>query len=197
MEYLSNLSETQLENVKHVLFGNQRQANVINEAVTFIVAGTLSELRGKESLDSEQSVVMSINSYLQEAVDGNIVPDETFILLTAGTQSLQCLKSDGEKMASAENPDPESPKYLFRIHLVDDAEQSDISRPTQFTVRTGDRPVLPESDNKFSVGETAQQKVDRLTKELSELCPEAVMQELGGDAKSAAIFVAEAYYKNA
>lgn len=204
--YNVELTEEYLENVKHVLFGNQKQANVINDSVTYMVAGMLAELTSAEFLTSEEAVTMSIHSYLEDAARGAIRPNETFVLLTAGKQSLECLQMEGEKQADVTCPNPESPKHLFRIHMVgedpdtgilDLPEQNMGTVTDQFKISEGTgRPHVEDRDITWNKDETAAQRVERLTKMLAPLCPTAVAGELGGDEKSMAIYAAEYYYAN-
>ena len=187
------ISKEQLDNVKHVLFGNQKQANVINDAVVGIVAEGLLEITHSAALDTESNVVEAIKGYLQAKIDGGPGSD-TLVKLVAGEQSFANLSAVGPKTVYAEPISPESPKYNFRIVMLGDQPGIDHEAEAR-----AEQPVLNTSipyEPGFvpdDVSYTAQ--ADYLKNAILPLLPPLIMQELQDEWK-AALVGSQYYFRN-
>ena len=191
-----DLSQKQVDNVKHVLFGNQRQSDVINEAVVKIVARGLLEVGSVSSLDSEDNVVMTIRDYLQNLVDNNQFGNETLVMLVSGEQSLANLKSVGPKVVTYDQPNPDSPKYAFRVIMLGQSENIDMSamvsayRQATNVVKADSNDDCPyEQDDDFPT------RARKIKDAILPLVPNAVKSEIQ-DEYAQALCCAEYYYKN-
>lgn len=196
--FLIKISDEGFENVKHVLFGLQKQANVTNEAVTKLVAATLIDQYGDDALATEESVIKHLTEYFQAAVDGFVV-EETIILLVGGEVSITNLESMGPNVVVVDQPSPDSPKHTFRIGNlgeeaevdrtveVDDEDNSHI-RPTESPDSKHDVASYENDDD--IVAYTAKLKDDILS-----VSPKAVIDEFAGNDYAAALYLYKAYLK--
>lgn len=203
MERMFEITQEQFDNVKHVLFGNQKQANVINEAVVKIVARGLLEISSSTACDSEDAVVTTLTNYFQTLIDNNQMGNETLVLLTAGEQSLENLRNVGPKVVNVEQPNPESPKFNFRVYML--GEVPDIDRTVTTTTEqpeikplreTGNAPYVYSEDNPlYDPTDDFPTRVKKITDAILPLVPDAVKRELS-DPTAQALCCAEYFYRN-
>lgn len=108
-------SELQFKNVKAVLFGNQKQANAINDAVVTLVTEELLSYPGG-NLDSEDGVIACITDVINEMIDAGLnSTNRMFLLLTTGPNSVHVLEEHGPLRLDVTQPSDQSPKHNFRI----------------------------------------------------------------------------------
>lgn len=193
----TQLTEQQVTNVKKVIFGNQKQANVTNEAVVKIIARGIAEEYSTDVLNSEESFVDACKNYLQSCIDNPASGDDTLVMLLAGEVSLANVKAEGPRVVHVNQPNPESPKFTFRVGIL--GEDVDVDMSTE----SGESSV---SDSKESgrVGvECPYDKDDdyptrarKIKDAILPLCPAAVKTEIPNDEYAQALCFAEYYYKN-
>lgn len=186
---MSNFTEEQLEVVKHVMFGLQRQANVINDAVVKIIARGIVNFNGDDScLASENIFADTVVSFLNKAVADNNVSDETLLMLIAGEQSLACLKAEGPKMVTSDYISDDSPKRNFRITMlgsasVDNSYDVDIKKP--------EGPVLQAYDGHEL---TYREQAEKLKDDILPIVPEAMRAEISDNDYMLALCAAPYYF---
>ena len=61
----TKFSEQHLDNIKQIIFGQQKQANVINDAVVKIIARELADKTGKDDLFTIDDVEFAIMERLR------------------------------------------------------------------------------------------------------------------------------------
>ncbi len=180
----------ELENLKKVLFGNQLQASVINDAVVSVVSQYLADHSENVNLDTEGSTAVSLCDVLNLllAEGGTLTrDDETFIRLVAGDTSYYNIMSGEPSICDVTQPNPESPKRFIRVHLIGADNQEAESMPASPTkLRLED--VLPASKD---VSLTAQ--ADMLYEQIAPIIPETIRSEVT-DKYAQALLVAKAYY---
>lgn len=187
----TTFSERHLDNIKQLIFGQQKQANVINDAVVKIIARELAEKEGKDDFFTIDDVEFAITEYLKGAVAGNAY-DETAMMLIVGEQSLANLKSGDLVSVSAETASETSTKVNFRIRpLSGEDEAVDVSgvRGNTGTVDKPHAVTLSE----LPPNATFQTEVDALRDKLLPLVPDAVKAEVA-DPYAQALFAAKSYY---
>lgn len=198
MSEIFNLTENQVQNVKHVLFGNQKQANVINEAVVKLVARGLCEVSTSSACDSEESVIKAITEYFQTLVDNQTQGNPTLIMLMGGEQSLANLREVGPKVVIAEQPNPESPKYIFRIRMLG-VDDGDVDMSAESSETTGSEfPAMntPEVECPYEPTDDFPTRARKIKDAILPLIPDGVKMEIPNDEYAQALCCAEYYYKN-
>ena len=187
-----NFTEAQLEVVKHVMFGLQKQSSVINDAVVKIVANVNCNLG--DIMADEDSFRDAVVRVLQRAIDYCDV-DDNLVMLIAGEQSLANSKEPGPKIVQFSKLSDDSPKYNFRIVRL---ENSTID--TSYTVAQAvETPieVTPADYNAVSSKEESyRDKVEKLKNDILPLVPEAVKAELGTDNEYMLCLCISDYYFN-
>lgn len=196
--YTVKLNDTQFDNLKHVLFGLQKQANVINEAVIIICADGLAEQYGDDIFNSEDAIVESIGKYLNNVM--SLGPDHIrgskddimLIRLLSGEQSFVNLLVDGPKYVHIEQPNPDSPKRNFRILMLGEVPEKDrdvvVNKTDTNTAKFNpDEKPYDESDD-------FQTRVDKLRNAILPMVPAAVKAEVP-DEYAQALCCAEYYYR--
>lgn len=222
MSEVYTFAEEQLSNVSHVLFGNQKQASVINAAVVKIVARGLVDVAGESCLNSEQSVIDAATDYLQTLCDNGMAGDHTFVMLLAGEQSLANLLEVGPKTLHVNQPNPESPKYTFRVGMLGEEPEVDNSAETLGDVFSGmgmlikgagtvtpvdgsGKPVFthhaqgtstPTSGCPYNPTDDYATRARKIKDAILPLCPNAVKTEIPDNEYAQALCMAEYYYKN-
>lgn len=184
-----------LENVKHVLFGLQKQANVINDAVVSIVASELIAAYGHEAVVSEESVVDGIRTYLEHAITSGIDSiDEQVAKLIAGTQSVANLKMEAPRIVSCEPISDTSPKRAFRVYILGDKPDVEI------TAEEGSGAINATARPKVSPDEVTDPNDDfytracKLRDAIMPLVSEGVKAEIPDNEFAQALCCAEYYY---
>jgi len=195
MSYTIQLSDEQLSNVSHVLFGNQKQASVINKAVVKIVAKGLINVAGDSCLNSQEAIISTAKGYLQKLCDNGFSGDETFIMLLCGTESLACLKETGPKMVHVNQPNVESPKHNFRVTML--GENPEIDRSAELSdSAASNATALPSSTScPYEPTDDFPTRARKIKDAILPLCPEVLKHELS-DEYAQALCMAEYYYKN-
>ena len=189
-----DLTENQVTNVKRVIFGLQKQANVTNEAVVKIVARGLVDVAGASVLDSEESVVEAIRNYLQELVNTNGTMDDTLVMLVAGEKSLANLKELGPKTVYVNQPNEESPKHIFRINMLGEsdidmsAEEGDYQTP----VVTSRPSITP--DEVYSMDDDFYTRARKIKSAILPMVPDAVKENIPDNDWAQALCCAEYFY---
>lgn len=174
----TKFSEQHLDNIKQIIFGQQKQANVINDAVVKIIARELADKAGKDDLFTIDDVEFAIMEYLKGAVGGNTY-DDTAMMLIVGEQSLANLRSDELVTVTAETASDTSTKVNFRIRPLSgaeadvdstgvrgDAQATSYNKPAATTMQERD----PNA--------TFQNTVDDLRDKLLPMVPDAVKAEV-------------------
>lgn len=193
--YAINLSDEQLSNMKRVLFGNQKQANVINDSVALYITRNALELGALEatSLYSEQTIVSSLSSYLEgltiDSYSSNVNDD--FILMLCGKQSLANLSSIGPKYCSVEQPNPESPKHNFRILMLGETPDldtsADVETPHIERPKVDMKTVYNEQDDFMT-------RATKIKDAILPLVPDAVKTEIPNNEWAQALCCSEYFY---
>lgn len=195
---LIELTTEQVTNVKQVLFGKQKQANVTNEAVVKIIARALSSNFGEDVLNSEKSVVKACTDFLQKCIDSATDEsfediDETVVMLLAGEKSLACLMSAGPKEVYSAQPNPESPKYIFRVIPLGDQPDIDMSAESDIPDKS-DRPNLET----IEVNPQCNSYVDlanELCKRILPFVTQPIVNDLPDNVYAQCLCAAEGYYR--
>ena len=193
MSYFIDLSEQQVDNVKHVIFGNQKQANVQNESVVKIIARALTKEFGESCLNTEADVVESIRKLLLGCIDnGTASCDSNLIMLIAGEKSLANLEAMGPKTVIVNQPNPESPKFTFRIAML--GEDPDVDMEAEVgDVKAGASSAITYDVNASDL--TLKERALCIKEQLVAIAPQATLAEVQDDALSA-LLVAESFFKN-
>lgn len=185
------LAESQKEVVKDVLFGKQKQANVINDGVVAIVGRGIAEATsGDAALSSELNFVDAVQSFLQTSVDNGKPVNAMILMLLGGEESLLCLQEEGPKTIICESAGPDTPKYRFGICMLGASPEPS---PKSLGMGTGSFDGMMNPPESAPVGEfkpedmsyTAQR--DFLIKAIVPLVPEAVKEELSSPVEQALV----------
>lgn len=194
-----SLTKEQCLNVKHVLFGNQKQANITNEAVVKLVARGILNAKPDCTLGTESEVSLAIQGILEGWVQQNYKAedpmDEVFIMLVAGEVSLANLKEDAPKYVNVYQPNPESPKYNFRVcKLGEEDPEIDMSATLGDGVSsasTGGTSGIDVENNRQDIVAYTEELKNRIIS----VAPESVKAEFGND-YAAALYLYPSYAKN-
>lgn len=186
----TEITTEQFENVKHVLFGLQKQANVINESVVTIVTRKLLEIYGADAVMSEDAVAKTIESYLIEARDSDSV-DDLLVMLIAGEQSLQNIKAIGPTYVDVVQPNPESPKVNFRVCVL--GEETLVERNSNVGYKSID--VSP-SDTSIREDDDFSTRARKIKDCILPSVPDAVKAEIPDNEYAQALCCAEYYYNH-
>lgn len=188
------VSKEELQNIKAVLFGNQKQANVINESVVAIVAQYLTE-HGM-ALDTEDSVVDSIHGLLQECAEYGVnESNATFIQLVAGPKSYQVLKDKLPYVITVNQPSTESPKHNFRIVIVgeDDVEPEVESGLPNVGETHFEKPAAAP-DEVIDPDDSLKVQAEKLKNAILPMAPSYYMGEVGNE-YAVALLCSQAYFE--
>ena len=187
------INAEQLANVKAVLFGNQKQANVINEAVVQIVAEYLDA--ESCSMEDEESVVHQIYDVLQLYTKNGVDRDDyTFVLLVTGPKSLQVLQDGVPYVITYDQPSIESPKHNFRITALGEEPEVEVSsslpsvHATQF-----DKPAA-SPEEVIDPQDTIAEQTRKLKDAILPMVPESYKAEIT-DEYAQALSVAKDYFE--
>lgn len=204
-----SVSNDKFEHVKKVLFGRQKQANVTNEAVAFIVSRYILKYGTKASIESEAAVTMSIKGCLEDLVNGNTSytsqDAEDFVRLIAGEKSFNTISIIGPKLVNVWQPNPESPKVRFSVVPLGDEPETGDATMMQRT----DTPMLTEQHSGMEWGDSpADTGIDRnvdktdivsttekLKDKILATAPTSVVTEFSGNEYAAALYMYDTYKK--
>ena len=185
-------SEKHLENIKHVLFGNQRQANSINEGVSLLVATSLSTIVNVSTSNTTDDIVKAISDAFNLYIKGRpcVFSDSVFIMVVGGELSLDNIKNHiAENLTlSVTQPNPNSDKHVFMV--IKDGD--DVSNSySDKSVPTSKASVDP--DHVYNEDDDFQTRADKIRDAILEITPTAVKEEVA-DPYAQALCVAEWYY---
>lgn len=183
-----------LQNVKAVLFGNQKQANVINDSVVAIVAQYLDG--ANQDMSTQEATAASIYTELKACADAGLSErNSTFIQLVSGRKSYDVLKEGLPYVVSQNQPNVDSPKYNFRILVVGEDDVEDTVENGEGDVYAGmkfDKPAAAP-DEVLNPDDTVADQVRKLKDAILPMCPDGVKQELD-DEYAQALYCAQAYF---
>lgn len=189
MNFNVNLTEEQLLNVRHVVFGNQKQASVQIEAVVQMIAIGITEASNEHACDSEESFAQACADYLQTLIDNNQSGNIELVCLLAGVKSLEVLNTPGPKVLKVDQPNPESPKYTFRVYPLGQVPESmDVTA----NVSTGMFYQTGATDNSEYTTEDMMQYAIAIKDNLLKICPDAIKKELSDNEWAQALVAAHA-----
>lgn len=191
------LSEEQKKVVKSVLFGNQKQASVINEGVVAIVGRGIAEATtGEAAISSSENFVQAVQDFLQTSIDNGRPVNATILMLVGGERSLLALQAEGPKCVFCESAGPDTPKYNFGIYMLGEAPAAPVADLSgSMAAPPAEAPrFTAETQKKFEdLSYTAQR--DYLVKAITPLVPEAVKAELSSPVEQALVG-SQWYFKN-
>lgn len=183
-----------LQNVKAVLFGNQKQANVINDSVVILVAQYLEN--SHKNMDTQESTVESIYDELKAIADFGITDyNRIFIYLVAGRKSYDVIKEGVPYVVTKNQPNADSPKYNFRVCVVGEDDVEDEVVHGEGGVYAGikfERPAAAP-DEVLNPDDTVADQVRKLKDAILPMCPDGVKEELE-DEYAQALYCAQAYF---
>lgn len=117
-----------LDNIKQVIFGLQKQANVTNVAVVKLIARELSSTLGFASSSSTEEVGKAIEEYLNKVISKEISDyNEDVVMLIVGEESLANMKSGSPVCLYSEPISDTSPKCIYRIAILGEETAIDNS----------------------------------------------------------------------
>ena len=199
-------SEQYLENVKGVIFGQQKQAGVQNDAVVKLIARELSEKMGVSEISSIDEAHAHIMAYLNGAVNKAVNYNGDVLMLIAGEQSLSNLES-GELVTVTESEASESStKHYYRILL--DGQEPDIDNTgslgsvPSMDFKSEEMPSnhIPERERgegfkRLDPNASFATQAAQLLDAIRPLVPDAVKSEIPNNEYAQALVCAEQYFK--
>ena len=190
------LQMMEAENIKKVLFGNQRQADAINDAVVNFIGNFIAD-NNVGSVATEDAVIDTISEYLSRCIDRPEIANELVIRFITGDMGYANLKSGAPLSLSVKQPNIESPKLLFRIVVFGDDPVVPIKTPAPtFTGEVvDDSAASVTADKKVEGTETFAERAERIKKEILPIVPDAVRREVT-DEYAQALCCAEYYYRS-
>lgn len=190
------LQMMEAENIKKVLFGNQRQADVINDAVVNFIGNFIVD-NNVGSIANEGAVIDTISEYLSRCIDRPEIANELVIRFITGDMGYANLKSGAPLSLSVEKPNPESPKVLFRIVVFGNAPgtSTKTSTPTFTGEVVGESTASTTVNKKVEGTETFAERAERIKNEILSIVPCEVRREVT-DEYAQALCCAEFYYKS-
>lgn len=191
---LVNVNASAFENVRHVIFGKQKQASVQNDAVVRIIASTLLSKVGSDSLLTENSVITAVTQYITDTINGDTKLDEVAVSLILGVNAMKRIKSLEKNLeVCCEQPNPESPKirfYLTTSAPVDKSEVMEAMTDEEFAMKMNP-PVRSTESRDLSLREQAEIIRDKLL----EVASPVTASEIDDD-NLTAIYTSRAYFTN-
>lgn len=188
------ISTEALANVKAVLFGNQKQANVINDAVVAIVTQFLDG--NGVDMSTQNTTAEGIYTTLKECAEyGLSKENEVFVQLVAGRNSYNVLKEGSPYIVSQNQPNADSPKYNFRIQIVGEEAPDDEVESGDKEMYTGMKFEKPAAslDEVINPDDTIAEQVRKLKDAILPMCPEGVKSEVENE-YAQALYCAQAYF---
>ena len=188
------ISEIQLNILKEVLFGNQKQASVQNDAVVKIIASAMHKEYGEHFFDSSTTICEGITEFLQDKIDNGLQPSAKVVtMLIAGEDSVLTCSKPGPKVVLDEQPNPDSPKHFFRISMLDDAPTDpagginvdDFDKKMNPPQGFEEKPQGVDTSINGEKNLTYSDIVDNLVKEYAPLAPASAAAELQDSVKIA------------
>lgn len=195
------LSPAELENVKHVIFGLQKQASVQNDAVCIIISREITKHMTASALETQDSFIEACKEYIQRCIDGKIEPDENAFMLLCGKDSLSALGVPGPRVVDIIQPSIESPKLLFRVGKLGETAHTALSGDTSANAHEADTTSSVDStsthreiDVHINETDSFAVKAEKLKNLILPCVPEAVKTEIPDNEYAQALVCAEAYF---
>ncbi len=189
------MNTVEFDSLKRVLFGKQKQANAINDAVVTIVGDILKERAGC-SWQCEDDVVTLIVNELNDAIANADTADRLFVQLVAGVDSYTNLTLDDVLMLVAEQPNPESPKYIFRIKVFGDVDVAENAAEMEDADNSVHTTSVQHSSGIQETPDSCVARVNKVKRELLAVVPSGLERYLP-DESDRCLYVAETYYRSA
>jgi hypothetical protein len=186
---MEHFNETYLTCIKHVLFGLQKQANVINDAVVTLVAKELASKMDVVNLSTTGAVDLEIQKYVAGCMAKTISYDENILMLIVGEQSVANMSCGEPITLVAENISDTSPKMLYRIAVL--GKEADIERP----VELGDTTVVREPMTPMITPDGFWERACAIRDRILPTVPQAVKDEINGNEFAQCLVCAEQYFK--
>lgn len=189
-----SLTAEHLDCIKQVLFGQQKQANVINDSVVKIVARELAAVVSASNITSIDEADDAILQYLRGVVAGELQYDEDAFILIAGEVSLANAKSGMPVTVTAEAASETSTKVNYRVSVMGE-EAAEVDMSAEAGKPASAMPDLPISGEvKKTQVSDFRTKAEQLRAAILPLVPDAVKQELAGDEYAQCLVCAEQYF---
>lgn len=181
------MTEKEME-LKKLLFGNQKQANVINDSVVMIA----SEYFYAHTTDT-QDMSGAMYKLLQEITGADYATEaaELFVKLVCGVNSFNTWKAGVPFIITADQPSTESPKYNFRITPLGE-EVVPETEPEDKLQITGKPLVAP--DEVYDERDDFPTRARKIKEAILPLVPASVKAELPDNEYAQALCCAEYYY---
>ncbi len=192
-------SESHLSNIKALLFGQQKQASVINDAVVKLVARELSSTFGIDDTLDIDDAHAKIMSYLFACVNGGVTYTDDTLMLIVGEVGLANLKSGEDVVVSESDASETSTKKYYRINVKGaDAAVDNTGELGTGSLRGGS--TAPEAVTPTNVDRNADfwTQAQQLKAAIQPLVSDAVKAEIPNDEFAQCLVCAEQYfnYKN-
>lgn len=190
---MSAISKETLKAIKECLFGLQKQANVINDAVVVLVAKELAN-SGYTSFNTSEEVKDVIEKYLQSIItDANVSVNKDFLMLIVGPQGVANIEAVGPKMVYVDKPSVESPKWIFRIHMLgEDAAVEHEAHEGEAAIHVSKPAVSP--DEVYSPSDDFYTRACKIKDAILPMVPDAVKAEIKDNEFAQALCCAEYFY---
>lgn len=185
------MTEKELE-IKKLLFGNQKQANAINDAVVSIV----TDLFEKNATPREPGVepYQAMYNFISEltATGHTLSDDESlFIQLVCGKASYETLKSGVPFIVTCDQPSTESPKYNFRITTL--GEEAEEEPDPSTSMHVANKPTVGP-DEVYSDDDDFATRARKIKDAILPMVPTGVKAEIPDNEYAQALCCAEYYY---
>lgn len=125
-------TKVEFDSVKKVLFGNQVQSSVMNDAIATIVLNYIKATRNIAVSNCDEAVTV-LSDIITELINRSSykVDDEYFLRLVLGNTGYNNVISGDPVVLNVNRMSPESPKHTFRVSLFGvDADDREVSIDT-------------------------------------------------------------------
>lgn len=183
------MTERALE-VKKLLFGNQKQANVINDSVATIVGSYLDEhataVPGAELYQIVYDLITELSKESSLSSDA-----ELFIKLVCGEPSYNILCSGVPFIVTCDQPSTESPKYNFRITPLGEEAPSEPEASDALAISS--KPTVGP-DEVYNEDDSFAERARKIKDAILPMVPAGVKSEIPDNEYAQALCCAEYYY---
>lgn len=186
------MTERELD-IKKLLFGNQKQANAINDSVVKIVSEYFYTHESELTVDGDLATKMY--TMIQNITAGERTEDysqDLFLQLVCGPESFATWESGVPFIVTADQPSTESPKYNFRIYPlgaeVPEEKEEDTSLHIAAKPLVGPDEVYDDKDD-FPT------RARKIKDAILPMVPESVKKEIDNE-YAQALCCAEYFYSN-
>lgn len=171
-----------LEIATHVLFGNQKQANVQNVAVASIVVEEVAKECGANSVSSESTFVTSVTEFLNRCATNAVTQSQYLACkLLVGVKAVDVLTSGQPVEIVAESAGDNTPKYYFFVHT-----KEEVKEVTHYV-----RACASADDTSEVIDDSIQGKVDAMRDKLITLVPDVIKAELNNNDYACALWATQ------